>query len=133
MWLLEADRTLHRGDAPVETVAGEAPLGDALPEADALAISFGATQDGRGFSRAHQLRERGWTGRLVAIGPLEPDQARHAIQCGFDAIAIEDATLARHGREAWAGALEVSVTEHYADQPGSRLSERGLWALRAVA
>ena len=130
MWLLEADGTLHEGEAPNRSIDAEASLGE-TPDAGPLAVRFAATQDGRGFSRAHQLRARGFTDRLVALGPLEPDQARHAFQCGFDAVAIENDTFARHGREAWAGALEVSVTELYAPRVESRLDSTALWNARA--
>ena len=130
MWLLEADGSLHEGEAPNRSIDAEAPL-DGAPENGPLAVRFVATQDGRGFSRAHQLRTRGFSDRLVAVGPLEPDQARHAFQCGFDAVAIENDTLARHGREAWAGALEVSVTELYAPRAESRLDSTALWNARA--
>ena len=129
MWLLEHDGTLAEGRAPAAEIAGET---ETLPEtkAAAYAIRFGATQDGRGFSTARRLRAAGFGGRLVAVGPLEPDQARHAFQCGFDAVAVEDEQLSRHGREAWETALATSVTDLYTAAPASRLSNGGLWAAR---
>ena len=130
MWLLESDGTLHRGEAGGVEVDG-ADAGFAPEHFDApVAIRFGATQDGRGFSLARRLRLGGHRGRLVAVGPLEPDQARHAFQCGFDAVAVEDDALARHGRAAWAQALTISVTTSYLADPASRLAAPGIWALR---
>ena len=130
MWLLESDGTLHQGEAG-GTVADGADAGFAPEHFNAsVTIRFGATQDGRGFSLARRLRLKGHRGRLVAVGPLEPDQARHAFQCGFDAVAVEDETLARHGRAAWADALEVSVTTPYLADPTSRLGPPGIWARR---
>ena len=133
MWLLESDGTLHEGEAPGHEIPGEA-VGHAAPARDgAVTIRFGATQDGRGFSTARRLRLAGHVGRLVAAGPLEPDQARHAFQCGFDAVAVDDAQLARHGREAWATALDVSVTEQYVPDPAGSPGAPGIWARRHAA
>ena len=130
MWLLESDGTLHEGE-PEGTEADGADAGFAPEHFNApLTIRLGGTQDGRGFSLARRLRLKGHRGRLVAAGPLEPDQARHAFQSGFDAVAVEDAALARHGRAAWANALTVSVTVPYLADPTSRLGASGIWALR---
>ena len=131
MWLLEADGRLTEARAP-QTVVDADAWPESLPETAEIAVRFAATQDGRGFSRARRLREGGWAGRLVAMGPLEPDQARHAFQCGFDAVCIEDDTLARHGTEAWSGALATSVTELYATQAHSRLDASSIWKARAA-
>ena len=130
MWLLESDGTLLEGAAKgAKADCADAAFVPAHPDAP-VAIRFGATQDGRGFSLARRLRLNGHRGRLVAVGPLEPDQARHAFQCGFDAVGIEEAALARHGRAAWAEALEVSVTTPYLADPTGRLAAPGIWALR---
>ncbi|MDB5421232.1 MAG: phosophoadenylyl-sulfate reductase, partial [Brevundimonas sp.] len=47
-----------------------------------------AFRDGRGFSLAASLRERGYQGRLIAAGKLLPDQARHLRRTGFDAVEL---------------------------------------------
>lgn len=57
-------------------------------EETALVVVFEAFRDGRGFSLASTLRERGWTGRLIAAGDLLPDQARHLNRAGFDAVEL---------------------------------------------
>ena len=51
-----------------------------------LVVVFEAYRDGRGFSLASVLRERGWRGRLIAAGDVLPDQARHLLRSGFDAV-----------------------------------------------
>ena len=133
MWLLERDGTLHEGGIDAAEADG-ADASFAPGGADeAVAIRFGATQDGRGFSLARRLRLTGHRGRLTAVGPLEPDQARHAFQCGFDVVAVGDATLDRHGRAAWADALAVSVTTPYFSDPTSRPGVPGIWARRSGA
>lgn len=131
MWLLEADGTLH-ASAPatlgLEVAAEAAPA--AAPDAAVVTIRFAGTHDGRGFSAADRLRAAGYAGRLVAAGPLIPDQARHAFQCGFDAIAVEEAAAERHGLAAWRGAVAGAVGELYTGRVSSRGPERGIWALR---
>lgn len=69
---------------PVSTPLDEVEA--AAGSADSLVLEFGAFRDGRGFSLASILRERGWTGRLVAAGHVLPDQARHLKRSGFDAV-----------------------------------------------
>jgi uncharacterized protein (DUF934 family) len=121
MWLLEATGGFARHD-DADTgreIPGEAPPA-APPNEPVIAVRFGAVADGRGFSTASRLRAMGFRGRLLAAGPLVPDQARHAFQCGFDAVLVEDGAVARRRT---VGAL-------YAARPESRFRERGLWAAR---
>ena len=55
---------------------------------DVLVLEFDAFRQGQGFSLASILRERGFTGRLIAAGNLLPDQARHLRRTGFDAVEL---------------------------------------------
>jgi len=55
---------------------------------DVLVLEFDAFRDGRGFSLASILRERGYQGRLIAAGKILPDQARHLRRTGFDAVEL---------------------------------------------
>ncbi|GAB5375633.1 MAG: hypothetical protein AcusKO_20950 [Acuticoccus sp.] len=131
MWLLKSDGTLAETDGPAGDVeiAADAAIVE-VPKVPSIAVTFSATADGRGFSIARQLRARGFRGVLTAAGPLIPDQARHAFQSGFDAIAIEAERLARHGEGAWRDAIAHSVSELYLADGTSRGTERGIWALR---
>jgi len=56
---------------------------------DQIAIRFEKFGDGRGFSLASMLRERGFTGELKAVGDLLPDQVGLLRRAGFDQIASE--------------------------------------------
>lgn len=56
--------------------------------AEVIILEFDAFRDGRGFSLASVLRERGFKGRLIADGRLIPDQARHLRRTGFDAVVL---------------------------------------------
>ncbi|GAW40591.1 Phosphoadenosine phosphosulfate reductase [Brevundimonas sp. SH203] len=67
------------------------PLDDvetAAASEDVLVLEFEAFRDGRGFTLASVLRERGYGGRLIAAGKLLPDQARHLRRSGFDAVEL---------------------------------------------
>jgi len=43
---------------------------------------------------------------LIADGPLIPDQYAFALQCGFNAVHIDDRTLSRHTVKDWQSALD---------------------------
>jgi len=82
-------------------------LAPALGRVETILIDFPAYTDGRGFSLARQLRTKyGYEGLLVADGPLIPDQYAFALQCGFNAVHIDDETLSRHSIADWHAALD---------------------------
>ncbi|MBP6678764.1 MAG: DUF934 domain-containing protein, partial [Paracoccus sp.] len=64
-----------------------ASLGDYL-DRDLIAVDFPAMTDGRGFSLARILREKGYRGRLRAVGGLISDQYGMARRVGFDEVRI---------------------------------------------
>ena len=98
----ETIETLHiANDTDLEALAS------ALGRVETILIDFPAYTDGRGFSLAKQLRTKyGYEGLLVADGPLIPDQYAFALQCGFNAVHIDDETLSRHTIEDWHAALD---------------------------
>jgi uncharacterized protein (DUF934 family) len=99
-----------------------AKLADILPDIDRLAlisIGFPSFSDGRGFSLAKRLRNRGFGGILRAAGPLIADQMRHALGCGFDEVEMPEALLARQPVSQWVAGLGV-ITLRY-----QRNAERG--------
>lgn len=65
---------------------GAAPLLDALADIRVIAINFPVFTDGRGFSYARELRERGYVGELRAVGQCIPDQLHYLTRCGFNAF-----------------------------------------------
>jgi uncharacterized protein (DUF934 family) len=87
-----------------------------LDRLDLIAIAFPAHGDGRGFSLARALRERGYGGRLRAVGQLIPDQFAFALQCGFDEVEIGDDRAARQPLFQWLEAL-VEIGESYQKGP----------------
>lgn len=78
-----------------------------------IVIEFNAYADGRGFSIAHRLRHSyGFTGEIWGSGSLVSDQYAMAIQCGIDAVLIEDALLLRQPIEHWQDALVGAPTPY---------------------
>ncbi len=75
-----------------------------------IVIAFPSGTDGRGFSLARQIRQRGFKGILRASGPLFPDQFPQALACGFHEVEIPDANAARQPVAQWlAAANRISL------------------------
>lgn len=89
-WLAAADRAravqLEPGEAPL-------PLFDHLDQIPLVAINFPTFMDGRGFSYARELRERGFKGELRATGQFIRDQLVYLSRCGFDSFQMADESL----------------------------------------
>lgn len=88
-------------DVRLEEVA---PL---LDDASLFAIVFPTFSDGRGFSLARRLRLAGFSGSLRAVGPVIPDQIRHARAVGFDEISLPNNVASRHSAEDWRIAASI--------------------------
>ncbi len=55
-----------------------------------IAINFPVLTDGRGFSYARALRERGYGGEIRATGAFTRDQLFYLKRCGFNAFQLAD-------------------------------------------
>ena len=77
-----------------------ATLGDYLDH-DLIAVDFPSMTDGRGFTLARLLREKGYQGRLRAVGGLIADQYAMARRVGFDEVRISAALAARQPQDQW--------------------------------
>lgn len=112
-WQQLADKTgsavqLEPGDTP-------AALLNALDQIALVIVNFSAFTDGRGFSYARELRERGYQGELRASGHFIRDQLTYLQRCGFNAFQMADESELE---EAMASFTDFS--EHYqasTDQP----------------
>lgn len=108
---LDTDALSRNTDIEALRIGPDADLKEiesALPRIQSIFVEFAAFTDGRGFSLARLLRTRyGFKGLLVADGQLIPDQFAFALQCGFDAVRINDTELSRHTPEGWSDALEA--------------------------
>jgi uncharacterized protein (DUF934 family) len=91
------------------------PLFPFLREIQLVVINFPAFTDGRGFSYARDLRERGYRGELRACGHFIRDQLTYLHRCGFDAFQMADES----GLDSALASLS-DFSEHYQaaiDQP----------------
>ena len=77
-----------------------------LDKLELIVIEFLSFADGRGFSIAHRLRHSlGFGGRIWASGKLIADQYALALECGIDAILVDEQLLERQPIEHWREAL----------------------------
>ncbi|WP_204113984.1 DUF934 domain-containing protein [Shimia biformata] len=81
-------------DADAETVA-------LTPALEMVRVDFPSFADGRGFTIARRLRQRGFTGRLRAKGHVISDQYAMARRSGFDEVEISDELAARQPEAEW--------------------------------
>jgi uncharacterized protein (DUF934 family) len=61
-----------------------------LAQLQLIAINFPVFMDGRGFSTARELRERGYRGEIRATGNFIRDQLHYLQRCGFNAFEFEN-------------------------------------------
>ncbi len=87
-WMALADSA----GEPVQLEPGQAPtpLFDHLADIPLVVINFPVFTDGRGFSYARELRERGYRGELRAYGHFIRDQLSYLQRCGFNAFQMAD-------------------------------------------
>lgn len=74
-------------------INGESSVADIdlwIPQLQMIAIEFPQFRDGRGYSLARQIRQRGFQGELRALGQLGYDQLAFLHRCGFNAFHIEE-------------------------------------------
>ncbi len=102
-------------DVPNDTDVAQ--LASLLPRITCIRVAFPRFSDGRGFSLARQLRELGYSGKLIASGHLISDQYRHARACGFDACEIDDAIAQRQPEHHWIG---QQPSQNYRDKLAGR-------------
>ncbi len=93
----------YKGDVVLDIAQDTLP--DALPDSfegiDLIRVAFPSFSDGRGFTLAKHLRDRGYTGRLRAKGPVISDQYAMARRSGFDEVEIPDELADRQPAEEW--------------------------------
>lgn len=78
-----------------------AALEGALDRLTLIRVAFPAFNDGRAFTTARRLRMMGYTGQLLALGPVIADQYAMLRRVGFDGAEIPDEIAARQPVEQW--------------------------------
>lgn len=66
-----------------------------------IRVAFPAFNDGRAFTIARRLRMMGYTGQLLALGPVISDQYAMLRRVGFDGAEIPDEIAARQPADQW--------------------------------
>ena len=116
---LEAyNEAVQAGAAPAEDIAVQlepdqppSELTGDLAAIPMVAIHFPGFMDGRGFSYARELRERGYVGEIRAVGDFMRDQLGYLVRCGFNAFDFaENVNL-----EAALGSLGELTQQYQAD------------------
>ena len=109
----------HDGAEPVVLAPDTDPatLGNYLNQ-ELVAIDFPSFSDGRGFSLARILREKGYHGRLRAVGGLIADQYAMARRVGFDEVQISAALAERQPQEQWLYRADWKEWDHRARLAG---------------
>jgi uncharacterized protein (DUF934 family) len=72
-----------------------------LDQLTLIRVAFPAFNDGRAFTIARRLRELGFTGQLLALGPVIADQYAMLRRVGFDGAEIPDDLAARQPADQW--------------------------------
>jgi uncharacterized protein (DUF934 family) len=78
-----------------------AALAGHLDRLTLIRVAFPAFNDGRAFTVARRLREMGYTGQLLALGPVIADQYAMLRRVGFDGAEIPDDLAQRQPAEQW--------------------------------
>jgi len=107
---------LQPEDDPCAVPAGDVPV---------IGIAFPRFRDGRGYSLARILRERGFAGDLRAVGDVTVDQLLFLARAGFSSVA-PDRPIAP---EAAAAALARYPVPYQRGRPG----EAVVWERRQAA
>jgi uncharacterized protein (DUF934 family) len=72
-----------------------------LDQLTLIRVAFPAFNDGRAFTIARRLRELGYTGQLLALGPVIADQYAMLRRVGFDGAEIPNDLAARQPADQW--------------------------------
>jgi uncharacterized protein (DUF934 family) len=79
-----------------------------------IRVDFPSFADGRGFTIAHQLRLRGYSGRLRARGHVIADQYAMARRAGFDEVEIDDSLAQRQPEPDWIARAKWQADDYQA-------------------
>jgi uncharacterized protein (DUF934 family) len=72
-----------------------------LDQLTLIRVVFPAFNDGRAFTIARRLRELGYTGELLALGPVIADQYAMLRRVGFDGAEIPAELAQRQPADQW--------------------------------
>jgi len=90
-------------DTAVDLVNTDDPeaLRHHLDRLELIRVAFPAFNDGRAFTIARKLRMMGYSGTLLALGPVIADQYAMLRRVGFDGAEIPDDLALRQPADQW--------------------------------
>ncbi len=88
-------------------------LAGRLDQLTLIRVAFPAFNDGRAFTVARKLRMLGYTGQLLAFGPVIADQYAMLRRVGFDGAEIPAEIAARQPAEQWQFRAADWQANHY--------------------
>jgi uncharacterized protein (DUF934 family) len=88
-------------------------LAGRLDELTLIRVAFPAFNDGRAFTIARRLRMMGYTGLLLALGPVIADQYAMLRRVGFDGAEIPEDLAERQPAEQWRFRAADWQAHHY--------------------
>jgi uncharacterized protein (DUF934 family) len=96
-----ADLTAAHDAVDMGNTDDPAALAEHLDRLTLIRVAFPAFNDGRAFTIARRLREMGYKGQLLALGPVIADQYAMLRRVGFDGAEIPDDLAARQPADQW--------------------------------
>ena len=90
-----------------------AQLEPVIAQLTLIRVTFPAFNDGRAFTIARRLRELGYSGQLLALGPVIADQYAMLRRVGFDGAEIPDDLAARQPADQWQFRAGAWREHHY--------------------
>ena len=96
-----ADLTADHVAVDLANTDDPAALMGLLDQLTLIRVAFPAFNDGRAFTVARRLRAMGYTGQLLALGPVIADQYAMLRRVGFDGAEIPDDLAARQPADQW--------------------------------
>ena len=96
-----ADLTADHGAVDLSNTDDPETLVGRLDQLALIRVAFPAFNDGRALTIARRLRMLGYTGQLLALGPVIADQYAMLRRVGFDGAEIPDEIAARQPADQW--------------------------------
>jgi uncharacterized protein (DUF934 family) len=107
-----ADLTSDHVAVDLANTDDPAALMGLLDQLTLIRVAFPAFNDGRAFTIARRLRMMGYTGQLLALGPVIADQYAMLRRVGFDGAEIPEELAARQPADQWQFRADWS-SHHY--------------------
>jgi uncharacterized protein (DUF934 family) len=123
--VLPLDSRAVGGEPQIVLAPEDDPRSLSLVDVALVGVAFPRFRDGRGYSHARILRERGFAGDVRAIGDLTLDQMVFLARAGFSSVAPD--------RPIDPAAVEAALARFSIAYQRGRAGEPPAWARRLAA